>query len=166
MCHQSKWADNRSERKLTVKRSRITASGQGFTLIELMIVVAVVGVLLALVLPGYAESVRKSHRADGMRNLMELASRQERFYAQNGTYTVEISASSGLNLGRTTSSEGYYALSVSVSADDCGTKTIATCYKLIATPIGGQAKDTKCAALSIDNLGQRSATGSLGDQCW
>ncbi len=134
------------------------APARGFTLIELMIVVAVLGVLLLLVLPGYTESVRKSQRADGMRFLMELASRQERFYAQNGTYTDDPN---DLGLESTTSSEGHYSLTVA----SCGAG-IATCYKLTATPIGGQAKDTKCANFSIDSLGQRTASGSLGDQCW
>ena len=61
----------------------------GFSLIEVMIVLVIIGVLLLVAVPGYQESMRKSHRADGMRDLMELVSRKERFYAQNSRYSFD-----------------------------------------------------------------------------
>ena len=71
----------------------------GFTLMELMIVVTIIGILLAIVMPNYSESIRKSRRSDAIKELMELASQQERFYAQNSTYTEDIETAAGLNRG-------------------------------------------------------------------
>lgn len=136
----------------------------GFTLIELMIVLAIMGILLAVVVPSYSDSVRKSRRADAMKELMELGARQERFYAQNSTYTIEIELNSGLGIvDGETSSGGYYTL----SAEACSVaQPITRCYLLKATPIGSQLKDTACGTLSLDRLGVRQATGTLGDKCW
>ena len=134
----------------------------GFTLIEIMLVVAILAMLSLIAIPGYQESVRKSRRADAMRNLMELGTRQEKFYAKNSTYTTTIDASSGLNLGRTTDNDGYYNL----TAAACTDKTIATCYVVTATPTGSQADDTSCAVLALDSLGERTASGTLGGDCW
>ena len=61
---------------------------KGFTLMEIMIVIAILGILLMVVLPSYSDSMRKSRRADGIRDLVEIGSRQERFYAQNSRYTT------------------------------------------------------------------------------
>jgi len=134
----------------------------GFTLMEILIVIAILGILLMLVLPTYFDSMRKSRRADGIGDLLELVGRQERFYAQNSTYTTDIDTAAGLNLGRTVSSEGHYTL----SAAACASGTIASCYVLTATPVGGQAGDKACAALSVDSLGQTTASGVDPDNCW
>ena len=154
--------------KQTKKRclvsNRNLRTSRGFTLIELMIVVAVMGILLALVVPSYSESVRKSRRADAMKELMELGARQERFYAQNSTYTTDIDTSAGLGLTRTVTAEGYYSL----TSEACAGKTILTCYLLKAVPVASrsQAEDSKCATLSLNRLGERKATGTQGDKCW
>jgi len=84
----------------------------GFSLIELMIVVVIVGILLAISVPAYQGYVLRSHRADGHASLVDIAARQERFVAQNNTYTTEISANTGLGIGSTTSREGYYNMTV------------------------------------------------------
>ena len=139
----------------------------GFSLIEVMIVLVIIAALLLVAVPGYQESMRKSHRADGMRDLMELVSRQERFYAQNSRYTDEIALPSGLNYDRTISAEGHYNLSV----DECtGTDPgdFSSCYVLIASPIGEQQKDA-CGDLTVNSRGERKHTGSTsntGLRCW
>ena len=134
----------------------------GFTLVEAMVVLAIVGILMAITVPMYQDSVRKARRSDGMDDLLELASRQARFFAQNSAYTVTIDGATGLNLDRTVSSEGFYRLSVDPT-EDC---RIETCYVLTAEPIDAQAKDEACASLTMNSLGQRNATGTLGSDCW
>lgn len=140
----------------------VRTATSGFTLIELMFVVVIIAILLMVAVPMYQESMNKSRRTDGMRDLMDLASREERFYAQNQRYTIEISGADGLNLERTESSERHYNLIAGPGA--CG--DINRCYKLSAIPKGVQDKDTGCGTLSVDSLGQRKASGSLGDTCW
>ncbi len=139
----------------------------GFSLIEVMIVLVIIGVLLLVAVPGYQESMRKSHRADGMRDLMELVSRQERFYAQNSRYSGDIEAASGLNFGSTISTEGHYTLSVE-ACEDFDDDDFSTCYVLLATPRGEQTKDA-CGTLTVNSKGQRDHTGSPdndGLRCW
>ena len=147
---------------------RLRLSSAGFSLIEVMIVLVIIGVLMLVAVPGYQESMKKSRRADGMRDLIELTARQERFYAQYSRYTDDIDSKDGLNLERTTSAEGHYNLEVEVCADEIceDEEQFCACYILNAIPIGIQEEDTDCATLSVNSKGQRSASGTLGSACW
>lgn len=159
------------------------AANVGFSLIEVMIVLIIIGILMMVALPGYQDSMRKSHRADGMRDMMELVARQERFYAQNSVYTDEIKAADGLNYsgGRhevcttapaadtVVSSECHYTLSVEpFSQNGTQDSDFSRRYVLVAAPRGGQQKDP-CGTLTVNSLGERSQRGSPGDSdlnCW
>jgi len=81
---------------------------QGFTLMELMIAIAVIGIITSIAYPSYIDSVRKAHRNDGQAILLDLANRQELHYAKNVTYTNDFTK---LNLA-TTSPEGYYSITI------------------------------------------------------
>jgi len=116
----------------------------GFTLIELMIVIVIVGVLASIALPSYQDSVRKARRSDAQAALLEYANYMERYYTENVTYTG----------ASTTISSQYYTIAPDTSG--------AT-YTLQATPIGAQANDS-CGTLSLTNIGGKSATGS--GNCW
>jgi len=131
---------------------------RGFTLIELMIVIVIIGLLFAIALPAYQSSVLRGHRADAQGILMDISAREERFMAQNNTYTTDINTAAGLNIGTTTSNNGYYNLSVAA----CG-GGIATCYLLTATATGGQANDTDCATITLSSTGVTSGTTA---NCW
>lgn len=89
---------------------------------------------------------------------MDISAREERFMAQNNTYTTDINTAAGLNIGTTTSNNGYYNLSVAA----CG-GGIATCYLLTATATGGQANDTDCATITLSSTGVTSGTTA---NCW
>lgn len=134
----------------------------GFTLIELMVVVAVLSILIVIALPMYQEATRKSRRSEAMRELMELASRQERFYAQNSTYTNEIAGELGLNWQSELTRNELYQLAVFQCEDE---DDFSRCYQLEAEPRGDQALD-KCGTLVVISTGQRDAEGPLGDKCW
>lgn len=126
---------------------------QGFTLIELMIVVAIVAILAAVAYPSYQESVRKTNRSDGMTTMLDLAQQMERCYTTYGAYNNVNCPTASV-----TSPEGHYTVSVAAQA---------TTFTITGTPLSAsQQKDAKCEKLSITNTGKKTASGSLGDACW
>lgn len=135
----------------------------GFTLIELMIVVAIVGLLSAIALPSYRNQVLRSHRIDAKTALLDLASRQERYFTTNNTYTVStanLGYVGALPLSVPNAATATYSLSVVVPTNLQG-------YTATATPVGGQASDT-CGTYSIDNLGTQANSGNTTATatCW
>lgn len=130
--------------------------GKGFTLIELMVVVAIIGIISAIAFPSYDSYMKKSRRADAKVALSTIADRQERSYLQNNTYSSTLTAISMSAV----SDEGYYALSI-----DSGT---AASFKATATAQGAQLSDTKCKSFSIDSVGAKTSNGGPGDtnNCW
>ena len=131
----------------------------GFTLIELMITVAIIAIIVAIALPNYRSYTLRSHRADAQAALLDMAARQERFLAQNNTYTTVVDAANGLNMGTTTSAEGYY----NISATACAGGNISTCYLLTAAATGSQLGDTECLSVTFDSIGTRGGTTA---DCW
>ena len=127
----------------------------GFTLIELMITVAIIGILAAIAYPSYQEYVLRGNRTEGMAMLNDAAARQERFFAQNNSYAdtpekLRMSADSP---------SGFYTLII-------GDVTAST-YTLTARAKGAQARDSRCANLGLNQAGVKSKTGtaSVAD-CW
>jgi type IV pilus assembly protein PilE len=131
----------------------------GFTLIELMTVVVIVGILASIAYPSYREHARRSARSDARAALLDAATRQEQYFLDNKAYTTTLA-----NIGALATTEnGFYTLSVDGATVTC---PITTCYAMRATPIGPQAADTRCAALTMNSLGTKSATGSTPTECW
>ncbi|MDZ7841010.1 MAG: type IV pilin protein [Gammaproteobacteria bacterium] len=131
----------------------------GFTLIELIIVVAVVAVLASIAVPMYRDFVVRSNRSDAIISLTELANLQEKHYSNEMAYTTSFSALSY----STTSPEGFYELNIATSA--------TVDYTLIAEPLGQQFQDDEtCRQFTLNSFGQRSAQDSGGNdtsqQCW
>jgi type IV pilus assembly protein PilE len=131
-------------------------SSQGFTLIELMIAVAIVGILATIAYASYTTQIQHSRRSDALTSVGALSSSLERCYAQAYAYTGCTNAAAGV----TPSQNGYYSIATTVAA---------TAYTVTATPVGGQARDTSCAVIELSNNGQ-SAANSLGvdatKTCW
>lgn len=132
---------------------------RGFTLVELMIAVAVIAVLAAIALPSYQNYMFRARRADGREMLQRIASAQERFYTNRMRYTADLTTAAGLNLGTATSEAGHYAVAVNVAAD-------GQSFTLTAAPQGIQAPDA-CANLTVNNVGARGYSGSDSNgSCW
>ena len=124
---------------------------RGFTLIELMIVIVVVGILAAIAFPSYQSYVLKAGRTDAKASLLFNAQLLERCFTQNNGYDP----CPGL---LTVSQDGLYNI-----ANTLGT----TNYTLTATPTGRQLSDVaRCGSFTLNHRGVQTATGSLGDDCW
>jgi type IV pilus assembly protein PilE len=138
------------------------AAATGFTLIELMIVVAVVGVLALVAYPMYGDQVRKSRRAEAITALNRIIQVQERWRANQPTYANSLAAGA-LNVPNPTS--GHYTLSVATVPATAATRYVAT-----ATAAGAQASDTRCTSLTVTMDAGTLSYGSTGtgtwQQCW
>ena len=164
------------------ERRNLALRAWGFTLIELMIVVAIVAIIAAVALPSYFGSIRKSRRADAVNLMAQIAQAQERFRANCPCYAHSVTNATSATcpaacpgtgadpgLGIATVSP-YYALTVNTID--------ATNYRVRALPTGSQASDAMCAAMemrmSVGVLTYVSSTssGTIGaattdaNRCW
>jgi type IV pilus assembly protein PilE len=119
---------------------------RAFTLIEMMIVLAVAGILVALALPSFLDSIRKGRRAEAVTALAQVQQSQERWRSNNPAYTITLANLVGLNLDAAAKTpSGYYT----VTLDDAAAS--ATGYTATATAVTGtsQASDANCTTLRV-----------------
>lgn len=140
---------------------------RGFTLIELMIVVAVVAILAAIAFPSYRDYVLRSNRAVAKSMLTQVADRQEQFYVSNKRYSDDLEelgfAADPLFVDRSgnqAATDGGNAIyQVTLARPNNMTFTVQAAVR------NTQVKDTKCTGFTINQAGQRTATGTASD-CW
>ncbi|MCK5918140.1 MAG: type IV pilin protein [Cocleimonas sp.] len=163
---------------------------EGFSLIEVMITVAILGIISSIAYPSYMKQVQKSKRTPAKVELMRIAQLQESFYVQNLTYAKTLSgntAAGGLGFASgdvLSEGEDYKVILEPLKADGtvdaaCTGTSVTPCiaYRLSATPVSGkpQAHDNTCTGLRLTNTGAKSAkstshtsygTASVRDECW
>jgi len=151
------------------------APAPGFTLMETMVTLVIIAILARIAMPIYINQVMESRRVDAKNALLDLASREEKYYATNNSYSSNFAATGGLgytgatsttttvNVGTTGSST--YQLSITLTNSN-------TNYSLLATPVNAQASDA-CGAYVLTDSGAQSnqTTGSspttiTGQNCW
>ncbi|MEG0007735.1 MAG: type IV pilin protein [Aeromonas sp.] len=118
----------------------------GITLIELMVVVAVVAILVAIAYPSFTDGLHKSRRAEAFKGLLSMQLKQEEFRVSNASYSSTLS-----QVGNPGSD--YYNFTISGAS--------ATVYTLIATAKGGQSGDTGCTVLTINKADNKTPLA-----CW
>ncbi len=130
----------------------------GFSLIELLIVIAIIGILAAVAYPSYTSYVIKTKRSDGTLALMEAVQAMERCKSTTFSYL-----NCKLTGQKAISPEGYYSIELSP-------EPTASTFTIVAKPKGTQSGDSKCATISIDHLGNKTSTpgtaGADDNQCW
>lgn len=142
---------------------QIVSRRQGFTLIELMIAVAVIGILAAIAYPSFKSQLLRSRRADAMAVLTAVTQAQERYRANRSTFTRSLTDLLGPDAGRATK---YYDVIINPLSDDAA---MATGYTATAEPKDTQTADTGCGSLSIEVRGASVnylASGADAGRCW
>lgn len=143
-----------------MSRKSRTIEPNGFTLIELMIVIAIIGILVGVGLPFYGNYIKETHRTDGMSELTRVMQQQEKYYLNSMTYVTDLTLL-GLSApaGKYTSAEGYY----DISASTCPGVSIGRCVLLTAEPVGNQAGD---GAFTLNSRGERDWKGDNTKTGW
>ena len=138
---------------------------KGFTLIELMITIAILSIIAAFAIPAYQDQVRKGRRADAVVAANEAAQALERCFTSNDAYSTAAGCGTVTVPNNTESPEGFYVVNLNPAP------TTST-YTIVITPLAGgpQAQDIRCARFTLDNLGQKRAFDSTNapnnDECW
>ncbi len=134
------------------------ARERGVTLIELMVVMAVIGILAALGYPMFLEQQMKGRRTDGKAMLHNVIQQLERYYTENNTFTDDLDEL-GFGAGTVTSEHGAYTITLAAGpTGDLGTSVTAS-----ATPA---AADEKCGTLTLSSDLSRTASGTQPAVCW
>lgn len=142
---------------------------RGFTLMELMIAVVIVGILSAAALPSYRSYVQKGERTAAKAVMLNIAQTEERYYTNNGVYLAFAEAPAAPTLGIQNYSGGSaatrkFAIKVTAGSIANASAALTDAYTITATPV---STDALCGVLKLDSTGAKAASGTGGvAQCW
>lgn len=140
----------------------------GFTLIELMVTVAIIGILAAVAYPSYTQYIVRANRSAAQSFMFSVNNKQEQYMLDARSYAGGSTALTDLGMTVPADVSSRYTISVTctmpTAVGNCTALAGAPTYLITGTPIGTQlANDTKCAALTLSNLGAKTPTAS---GCW
>lgn len=141
-------------------REQHRLAAPGFTLVELLVVLAIVSILSALAWPGYGSVLRRAHRGEARQALMRLQHLQEAHYATHLRYAGQLGATPDPATLQSADRSGNGAYILSVRASEDGQRYTATAR---ASPQGRQAGDVQCQWLAVDETGQRRSADAFGN---
>jgi type IV pilus assembly protein PilE len=144
--------------------NKLMRQKRGFSLIELMVVLAIIAILAAIAIPSYGRYAFRARRPDGQELLLRIANAQERYYATNNHY----GSLTDLGFNDANSEKGYYL--AAFDPDIAAGSTSAQTYTATVTPQGAQLKDV-CGSLTINDAGVKtplatSASSAINGSCW
>ena len=133
----------------------------GFTLIEVMIVVAIISIIAAFGIPSYTSYMEKTRRVEAKTILSEIAGEQQRFFTENNRFAADLTEM-GYPTAAMLSENGFYSASV--------TANTASSYTITAAPVAGgaQESDSDCGSFTINSAGIKGVDGAAlaADECW
>lgn len=136
---------------------------QGFTLIEVLIVMAIVGILAMVVYPSYISTGLKSYRTEAQRELVRIANLQEQYFADQRRFDTDLTRLGLADSPFVTESKRFQISAVAIT-------DIEVDFELRAQAVNGQQADAECVVLSINYLGEKGALSAEGvnttDECW
>ena len=146
---------------------------RGFSLIELMIVCVIATILAAIAIPSYNNSIRKSRRTEAKTALMDLAAREERYFATQNVYSSDpVALQYGAGAAWPVPIGNYYSLTITPADVTAATATTPAAFIVRAVPSAGstQLKDRNCQMFIVDQTGKQTSTDSGGADttttCW
>jgi type IV pilus assembly protein PilE len=141
----------------------------GFTLIELMVTILIATTLLTIAVPTYQTQIRKSRRTEARTTVLDLATREERYYSLNNSYSnndVDLGyGNANAQIQNLVVGSGYYKVTVTVTAaNPAATPPTRAAFQVVATATGTQAKDTSCQTFTVDQTGTQTSAPTT--TCW
>lgn len=133
-------------------------------MIELMVVIAIIGIIFAIAAPTYRRSILKANRSDAQITLTRLATLEERYYFRENNYTGSFAdIVTGATAGQPISSdEGHYSIALTLTGGGTG-------WSMTATAVSDQLSDTECYKLTLTSLGAKTAvngSNAASSVCW
>ena len=150
-----------------MQKNSKTSLQRGVTLMELLIVVAIISIIAAVAYPNYTQFVTRSKRSVGATAMLQVADRQQQFFMDNKRYAASLTSLGYDDDSIMIDDEGQV---VTMASDDriyniqISASNIVS-YELTATPQLNQAKQDSCGSLTITQTGAKGQSGT-GDNCW
>ncbi|MGM9486414.1 type IV pilin protein [Ideonella sp. YS5] len=145
---------------------RVRLGAGGFTLVEMMIVVAIIGILAAIAYPSYTEQVRRSKRSEAQTGILEVSQYLQRYYMAQNTFTgadadTVFKDPHWDRIPRDLGRAQTYSVSLENIASSNGLS-----YKIRATPVAGEDSDPRCGSLTLDDKGYKDNSTHNVSECW